>query len=205
MSKKKLVVYGAGDNGGLVALKMRGGDLWRDYDFTGFVDDHKTGKYAGFPIVGSREDFPRLKGEGVEAVVVTLLEDPIARLEACLELEDMGFDFPSVYTGSTREGINIGNGVGVHNSAVLLGVDHRIGDFSVVGPFVTIEGRTELGKGVILSPYTFVGYGSKIGDASVVYPRGSVMPNVKIGKNCVVGHHVLQNKHLSDGEKRQRH
>lgn len=196
---KKLVIYGAGDTGRFFVRKLRR-EGSNDFEVAGFVDDFKKGEVDGLPIFGGREEFPGLREKGIDSVMVSLLEVPIKRLKVCLELEKLGFEFPSVCGSNVLDASGFGKGVYVHESAVLFDSDMRIGDFSVVGPFVTLEGRTTLGRGVILCPYAFVGYGAKIGDGSVVKPRGSVSPNICVGRECVIGPHVLQTKSLADGK-----
>lgn len=195
---KKLVVYGAGDTGRFFVKSLRR-DRSNNVEIAGFVDDSKEGEVEGLPIFGGREEFPGLRRKGIGSVMVSLLKSPVKRLEACLELEELGFDFLSVCGSNVFDASGFGKGIYVHESAVLFDSDMKIGDFSVVGPFVTVEGRTTLGKGVILCPYAFVGYGASIGDGSVVKPRGSVAPNIRVGRECVVGPHVLQTRPLADG------
>jgi len=201
---KKLVIYGAGDNGGLLAHNHALSKVFRDYELVGFVDDEKKGRVQEFPILGTGRDLVRLKAEGIDSIAVTLLGDSVRRLELCLELERMGFEFPSIYPQDMPREIQIGKGVYMHDSVALLGYDQRIGDFSIVGPFVVIEGRTNIGRGVILRPYSFVGHCSTIGEATAVGVRASVMPDLTIGRRCVIGPHVLQRRDMKEGERNLR-
>ena len=197
--KPKLVIYGAGDNGGRFAFEYRELKKYPDFELVGFVDDFKRGEFAGFPILGTGKDLPHLKDNGIDQIMVSLFKDPVSRLEKCLEIEDMGFDFPSI-TPPVPEETYLGKGVFIHKTAVLLGLDIHLGDFSVLGPHTTVEGRTRIGKGVILAPYAFVGHDSTIGDATFLYPRSSCLPGKIIGKACKVYPHVLVHKDLADGK-----
>lgn len=204
MSKKEFVIYGARDIGVLIAHEHSLNKILRDYSFGGFIDDLKQGKVNGYPIIGNRVDLSRLRKEGVDNIIVTMLDNPVKRLELCLELEKMGFDFPSIYNCNIPEETQIGKGVHMHDSVVLFG-NQKIGDHSTIGPYVLIEGRTNIGKGVFMRPQCFIGYGVQIGDATTINVKASIMPGLRIGKGCVIGPHVLQTKDLEDGQKNLRY
>lgn len=201
--KPKLIIYGAGDNGGRFACEYRDIGKYSAFDLVGFIDDFKNGSVAGFPILGSKERLPQLKEEGIDNIVVSLVTDPIKRLETCLELEEMGFKFPSFYPYLPKEMV-IGKGVFMYDNVTLLGIHQEIGDFSIIGPYVTLEGETKIGKGVILSPYTFIGHGSEIGDATVFYPKSSCLLHIKVGKNCVIFPNKIVHKNLEDNKKKDK-
>lgn len=195
--KPKVAVYGAGHLGEFFSYEYHALGKYRDYEFVGFIDDNKEGVVGAAHILGTRRDLPRLRDEGVSNIIVFLLKEPKKRLEICLELEKQGFQFPPL-NADFPSGITLGKGIICHPSACYLGNSGIIEDFSVIGPFVTIEGGSKLGKGVILSPYSFVGHDASIGNASVLYPRASVMPGICIGKECVIGPHVVQHHNLNE-------
>jgi len=204
MGKGRLVIYGAADNGGRLAYDYLHGRRLNDFDLIGFIDDHKMGKFAGFPILGNKNDLQDIRERGIDNIVVFLMKDPIKRLELCLELEKMQFNFPNICGHNSEEG-HIGKGVYVHESSVFLGFDQKVEDFTVIGPHTTIEGRTQIGRGSILCPYSFLGYNSRIGEASILYPRASILPGVKIGDKCVVGYHVVQKKDMGNSKRSWKH
>lgn len=194
--KPKLIIYGAGDNGGRFVCEYRDLHKHNQYDLVGFIDDFKKGELAGFPILGKGEDLKQLKEKGIDNILVYLYTDPIMRLEKCLELEKLGFKFPSFHPYIPKE-IQMGKGVCIHDNSVLLGFDQHIGDFSVINPYVTLEGRTTLGKGVLLSPHVFIGHGSEIGDGTVFYPGSYCLPKIKIGNKCKIWPHALVHKDVA--------
>ncbi|OGJ19052.1 hypothetical protein A3K73_04510 [Candidatus Pacearchaeota archaeon RBG_13_36_9] len=202
MELPKLVVYGAGDNGREFAYRYKHEGLNRECEFVGFVDDHSGEGFLGYPVLGNSKDLPRLREGGVENIIVFLLEKPQTRLKICIELEKMGFKFPSSKSPYNNTGVNIGKGVYIHPTATFLGIGGQdIGDFSVIGPYVTVEGGVKTGKGVILSPYVCVHKGVSIGDGSVFYSRAICFPRVKVGKNCIVAPHGIVRKYLRDNGK----
>ena len=191
----KLIVYGAGSNGGKFAYDYREEGKYKQYEFVGFVDDEKKGNVAHFPILGAREDLPRLKAEGIDNIIVFLLKDAWERLSMCEKIAALGFNFPSFHP-YLPSSVKLGAGVLMHEQATVLGHDITIRDHTVIGPHVTIEGGSIIGRGVILCPYSFVGYLAGVGDAATIYPRGSVAPGKLIGAGSIVGPHVWQNRGL---------
>lgn len=197
--KPKWVIYGAGDNGGKIAYEHRNLGKYNHLDLVGFLDDRKKGEFVGLPILGGKKDLKSILNEGIDHVLVTTLEDSKNRLERCLEMEEMGYKFPSFH-GYLPPETKVGKGVFIYDNATLLGFDQEIDDFSIIGPYVTLEGRTKLGKGTVLCPYSFVGHNAEIGDATTMYPRSTCLPYTKIGKECKIGHHSIAHKEIKDGK-----
>lgn len=183
---KKIVIYGAEDNGKKLAYEYRERKRLHNFELVGFIDDFKRGYELDFPILGGKEILPKLKAEEVDNIVVFLFKNPRKRLDTCLELESMGFNFPSFIGKDFPDVSSIGKGVYIHDNATFLGVDYKIGDFSVIGPYATIEGRTTIGKGCIICPYVFIGHNSEIGDASVIYPYAYISPKVQLDKRSII-------------------
>jgi len=203
--KKPLIIYGAGDNGVRLALDIFEGRKLTEYIVCGFVDDGKRGKVLGFDIVGGREHLDELLRKGIGNVVVSLVGNPVARLERCEELKRKGFKFPSVYGTNVPSSARVGEGVFVHETSAFLGYDQDVADYAVIGPNTTIEGRTLIGRGTIVCPHAFVGYSSSTGEACLLGIRSTLMPNLSIGDKSILGHHVLQHKNLASGEKNLRY
>lgn len=199
--RPKLVFYGAGANASEVVIKYRKNKVLQDYNLIGFIDDRKTEEVLGLPILGTRQDLKKLKDEkGIDNIMISLLTDPVRRLQVCLEIEEMGFKFPSCYPSHfDRPYVKIGKGVYIHETSQLIGCNIDIGDFSVFSVYTLIEENAKIGKGVILQPYTFIGIGTEIGDATVFNAKSSCLPiNHKVGKECWIGPHVIVHKDLAD-------
>lgn len=205
MTKQKLAIYGAGDNGVSLALDMQNGLKLRDYSFVGFVDDSKKGKVLDFDILGGKEVLEDIFESGITNIAISLTCNPVNRLKMCLELEKRGFHFPSSFPDSIQPTVKIGKGVFIHETSVLLGYDHKISDYVLVGPNAVIEGRTSIGRGTLVRPFAFVGYNSSIGEGVDIGVRASILPNLVIGDNAVIGPHVLQHKNLKSGMKNLRY
>lgn len=206
--KKKLVIYGAGDNGVQLALDIQKGRKLTGYEFTGFVDDHKVGSVGGMKILGGKESLKELISRGHNNIVVFLLDNPVKRLEVCSSIEKLGFNFPSIYSKDSltdNPNLQIGKGVYIHDTSVFLGYDQKVGDFSVIGPHTTLEGRVSIGKGTVICPYGFVGYQVDIGNACLLGVRSSILPKVNLGDRVTIGPHVLQRKNLENDGKNLRH
>lgn len=203
----KFVIYGAGLNGAMVLARHELGELLPDYEFAGFLDDHKSGSYANRPILGSREDLKGLLNRGIDNVAVAFSSDPRIRLKMCLEAERLGFSFPNLISpskGKVLESmgvVKVGRGVYVDDNNVFMGGNQIVEDFSVVGPCAVVEGNVKIGRSSVLSPYVFVGSSVEIGEGCLLCVRSSLMPGSRIGNYCTVGPHVLHHGALGDGKK----
>ena len=72
---KKILIMGAGDGGELALREIRN-NKQLDYRVVGFVDDNskkKNKRIHGIPVLGSREDIPKLINEyGIEELVIAI-------------------------------------------------------------------------------------------------------------------------------------
>lgn len=64
--------------------------------------------------------------------------------------------------------------------------DVEIGSGVTIGPFVYLGRGAKIGDGVILYPGVFVGAGVSIDSESVIYPNAVLYPNTSIGKRVIV-------------------
>lgn len=204
--RPKLIIYGAGQVGGEFACRYKDlGTYSKKYDLVGFIDDAKKGEAYGFPIKGTSNDLQKLLDEGIDHIFISLLFDPVKRLEKFLELKDKGFKFPSLTNFPLDEDryfseyAKIGEGVLIHESAKFIGIDFIIGDYSVISAHTVIETST-IGRGVLIQPGAKVGYGSKIGDASVMYFDSVCVPGTKIGTGCAINTKGIAHRDVPDGK-----
>jgi acetyltransferase-like isoleucine patch superfamily enzyme len=188
---EKIVIYGLGDNAEKVAYEYKQGKKLNGFELVGFVDDFKDYSVLDFPVLGNYKIFPELKSKGINNVLISLFKHPKLRLEKCLELEALGFNFPNLIGENVPGLIKVGKGVYIDNSVVFMGINQNIEDFSVIGPYSVIEGRTKIGRGCVLCPYAFLGYNSEIGEGSVLFPRSTILPNSKLKEGSVIGAHSL--------------
>jgi len=87
MSKQKLVIYGAGETGTLLAFEQSRGRYLQNYEIVGYIDDIITGNVEGLPVLGDRDSLPELRKKGIDNLVITMLEKPMPRLRECKRLE----------------------------------------------------------------------------------------------------------------------
>ena len=191
---EKLVIYGAGDNAQKITYEYQQGEKLNEFELVGFVDDFKKENILGLPILGDYQVFSELKSKGINNVLVSLLKNPRLRLKRCLELESLGFNFPNLINDNVPGLAKIGKGVYVDKTVAFMGINQNIEDFSVIGPYATIEGRTNIRRGCIVCPYVFLGYNSEIGEASVIYPRSTILPGIKLKENSIIKPHSLIKK-----------
>ena len=201
---KSFVIYGAGPTGIQVAYEHRKTlKYFPKYNFAGFIDDKVKKAPYNLPVLGTSKILPDLLNQGICHIVVTLVTDPVKRLETCIELEEMGFEFPSHYPTVPKEA-SLGKGVYVDETAQLVGYDWKIDDVSFVSIYSIIEHNVKIGKGVLIMPQCFIGRDSTIGDGTVILPQSYVSISTRIGKNCQVGPHVRVSGRLKAGAKKLR-
>jgi sugar O-acyltransferase (sialic acid O-acetyltransferase NeuD family) len=217
MSKKKLIILGAGDLGREILFaagqhneKLTGGIDW---DPVAFVDDNaqKCGtKLEGIDIIPFAEltkdmldNYYFIAGVGIprdrEKMILTLhslqAKAKIASVihQSAVLMPSVQFD-PGVYIGPHAT-VAIGAHIGLHtvlNFNVSVGHDCLIKPYSVISPGCILSGRTEIGQKTFLGSGVILYPGVRIGDecmlsAGVVEARG-----VKSGKKVILKPNTMQ-------------
>lgn len=116
-------------------------------------------------------------------------------------LLENGFVCPPVVSPSAvcAEGVVLAPGVVVAHGAIL-GVDSRVGAFSVCNSGSMIGHDANVGENVIIAPGAFLGGNVSIGQNSLVGPLSKVLQGVTLGEDTLVGVGCLAPRDMLAGQ-----
>lgn len=201
--KKKLVLYGSGGHGKVIAdIVRREGK----YELAGFIDDNpkkKGMRIFDALILGGSDVLPVLFRRGIKYALVAIADNRI-REEKVLILQRLGFQFASALHPSSHIGSDVELGVGsvvmagaVINPDVSLGAhtivntqavvehDNRAGDFVHIAPAAVLAGGVTLGSRIHIGMGACVRQNLRIGEKSTVGAGAVVVENVPPGVTVV--------------------
>jgi sugar O-acyltransferase (sialic acid O-acetyltransferase NeuD family) len=181
---KDLIIIGAGDVGGFLALNQ---NLFeQDYNILGFLDDDPKKQDQLFwqiPVLGKIEDLIKYSG----CSVAVGISSPIVK-KVILERIGQKYDFPNFISKNSwvSNKVTIGRGVIIY-PGVSINYDTIIEDFVIInmncaiGHSVTIQKCSSLAPGVSFGGFTFVEPYVDIGIGV------STIQKIKIGKEAIIG------------------
>jgi sugar O-acyltransferase (sialic acid O-acetyltransferase NeuD family) len=178
MGKQKIVIYGAGGHGKMVAdAAIAQGE----YEVTGFIDDSATGSVMDLPVLGS--EIP----EGIDGAIVGV-GDPLVRSKLQKKVQDAGLTIISVVhpTATVCSGVVFGEGTVIMPQAVV-GVDTVLGDGCIINTDATVDHDSTIGDFAHISPGAHLAGEVSIGANTQVGIGSSVKEGVKIGSNSIIG------------------
>jgi UDP-N-acetylbacillosamine N-acetyltransferase len=178
----QVVIWGASGHALVVAdiVRLRGGTV------VGFIDDVDPSRagalFADALILGGRDQLPRLRDSGVEALVMGF-GNCYARL-ACAEVAlAHRFHLP----------------VAIHPHAVVAPTA-QVGAGSLVAAGVVIAPEARVGVNVILNTASSIDHECEIGDGAHVGPGCHLAGRVRIGRACWLGIGSTVSDRVSIGE-----
>jgi UDP-perosamine 4-acetyltransferase len=191
--KRKLILYGAGGHGKVVADLV---EKLGAFKVAGFLDDSRTGEFYGYPVLGRGEDAALLVKKGVKLAIATV-GNCLHRKRLHEALSRAGFELavavhPSavvargavlgpgtVIMPGTVVGpdVRIGQGCVVNTGAV---IDHDcvLDDFVHVGPGASLSGEVRVGEGTLLGTGSSVRQGVSIGCWSMIGVGAAVVSDM---------------------------
>lgn len=182
----KLLILGAGGHG-VNCLEIA--RSMESFDEIAFLDDgYIDVETCGCPVIGKLEDVARLH-EAYD-YAFPAFGDNIYRLQWLKQLAEYGYNVPKLISPQA-----------------CISTYARIGQGSVVFPFVAVEPRADIGQGTILSAGVVVNHDSGVGDGVLIYSNSVIRPYavlgnaVKIGSGVVVvqGEQVPAQREIFDG------
>lgn len=193
MSKKKLIIIGAGGNG-LVA-RSTVNDINRrekEWEFLGYLDDNKSGKVKGGEVIGdvTKKDVERYISVDNVYFLNTLISSSISEGMAD-RLDDLGIPTKRLAkivhpTSVVSDYADVGNGVCIH-------------PFVSVGPGVNVSDNVQIyansliGHGSELKRYAYVANNACVGahvtleEGAYLGTNSSTLENISIGRWGLVG------------------
>jgi sugar O-acyltransferase (sialic acid O-acetyltransferase NeuD family) len=191
---KRVVIYGAGQLGAMVAEVLSQG---QDMQAEGFVDDdpERHGKrLAGLPVLGGASVLPDLFREGVSSAIVSIGSNRV-RSRLAAHLAQIGFELSNAIdpTAKIAPSARLGRGVmimagGLVCSNAVIGNCVYIGPGAIVSHDVLVGDYVLLGAGSVLAGRATIERGAFVGAGATVVPaRAQPALRLTVGQNAVVG------------------
>ena len=182
--KPRLVLYGAGGHGKVVAdiVEKQG-----HYDLVGFIDDCRSGDFFGLPILGERGALQELQHHGVKHAIATIGDNKVRELIGEY-LVEAGFSLGVAVHPSAQiaKGVNLGSGTAVMPGAVI-GPDAIVGRGCIVNTGASVDHDCNLGDYVHAAPGARLGGGVSVGARTLVGIGATVLQCRAIGMDAVIG------------------
>ena len=184
---KKLIVYGAGEFGLLIANVLSYHD---DLEIAAYGDDNpqKAADYIdGAPVFG-QDDLLNFAKQNNIKLAIAAIGDNMARAEKFNLLKNTGFQMISIVHPqalidtkvSYGDNVIIEMGTAIHTHStignnVFLGGEALIGHHNTIGNHVLVGGNVSFGGAVVVEDYVSLGVGA------------SIKPGIRLGKGSIIG------------------
>ena len=184
---KKLIVYGAGEFGLLIANVLSYHD---DFEIAAYGDDdpQKTADHIdGTPVFGQKDLLNFAEQNNIK-LAITAIGNNTVRAEKFNLLKNTGFQMISIVHPqalidtkvSYGDNVIIEMGTAIHaystiGNNVFLGGEALIGHHNTIGNHVLVGGNVSFGGSVIVEDYVSLGVGA------------SIKPGIRLGKGSVIG------------------
>ena len=184
---KKLIVYGAGEFGSLIANVLSYHD---DLQIVAYGDDdpQKSADHIdGTPVFGQEDLLDFAKQNNIK-LAITAIGNNTVRAEKFNLLKNTGFQMISIVHPqalidtkvSYGDNVIIEMGTAIHTHSkignnVFLGGEALIGHHNTIGDHVLVGGNVSFGGSVVVEDYVSLGVGA------------SIKPGIRLGKGSVIG------------------
>ena len=184
---KKLIVYGAGEFGSLIANVLSYHD---DLQIVAYGDDdpQKSADHIdGTPVFGQEDLLDFAKQNNIK-LAITAIGNNNVRAEKFNLLKNTGFQMISIVHPqalidtkvSYGDNVIIEMGTAIHTHStignnVFLGGEALIGHHNTIGNHVLVGGNVSFGGSVVVEDYVSLGVGA------------SIKPGIRLGKGSVIG------------------
>ena len=184
---KKLIVYGAGEFGLLIANVLSYHD---DLEIAAYGDDNPqktTDHIDGAPVFGQKDLLNFAEQNNIK-LAITAIGNNTIRAEKFNLLKNTGFQMISIVHPqalidtkvSYGDNVIIEMGTAIHTNSkignnVFLGGEALIGHHNIIGDHVLVGGNVSFGGSVVVEDYVSLGVGA------------SIKPGIRLGKGSVIG------------------
>ena len=184
---KKLIVYGAGEFGSLIANVLSYHD---DLEIAAYGDDDPqkiTDHIDGTPVFGQKDLLNFAEQNNIK-LAITAIGNNTIRAEKFNLLKNTGFQMISIVHPqalidtkvSYGDNVIIEMGTAIHTNSkignnVFLGGEALIGHHNIIGDHVLVGGNVSFGGSVVVEDYVSLGVGA------------SIKPGIRLGKGSVIG------------------
>ena len=184
---KKLIVYGAGEFGSLIANVLSYHD---NLQIVAYGDDDpqiSADHIDGTPVFGQEDLLDFAKQNNIK-LAITAIGNNFARAEKFNLLKNTGFQMISIVHPqalidtkvSYGDNVIIEMGTAIHTHSkignnVFVGGEALIGHHNTIGDHVLVGGNVSFGGSVVVEDYVSLGVGA------------SIKPGIRLGKGSVIG------------------
>ena len=184
---KKLIVYGAGEFGSLIANVLSYHD---DLEIVAYGDDdpQKSADHIdGTPVFGQEDLLDFAKQNNIK-LAITAIGNNTVRADKFNLLKNIGFQMISIVHPqalidtkvSYGDNVIIEMGTAIHTHSkignnVFVGGEGLIGHHNTIGDHVLVGGNVSFGGSVVVEDYVSLGVGA------------SIKPGIRLGKGAVIG------------------
>lgn len=196
-----ILVIGAGGHAKVVVDTLLLLDRYRVVGIIGIADE-VGGELLGVPILGTEEELPRLRRQGVVGAVVGIgsVGDPSGRIAAARLAREAGFALPAVVhpSASVSSNATLADGAFVAAGAIV-GVGSAVGTCAIVNSGAIVDHDCVVGDFAHISPGAALSGGVSVGDRTHVGTGSSVVQYVSIGADVLLGAGSVVVEDIEDG------
>jgi UDP-perosamine 4-acetyltransferase len=180
----KLVIYGAGGHGKVVADITEKSE---SFTIAGFIDNAEIEEHFGYKVLGKDEELSSLKEKGIDYIFVAIGNAKI-RKKISENLIKSKLLFATIIHPSAQIGrdSNIGQGTVVMPGAVI-GPNTRIGDGCVINTCASVDHDSVLDDYVQIAPGAHLGGKINVGQGTFVGIGSCIKDKITLGKWSVIG------------------
>lgn len=200
---RSVVVYGTGGHGKTIIELIRAvGDL----DPVGVIDDAAVvgSDVLGVPVLGSREDLDRIRGEGLALAVNAIggITNLSTRVEVTEMLVRAGFELPTLIHPSAvvEPSATIGPGSQILAHAYV-GSAAKVGNSVIVNTAAVVSHDCVLGDHVNLSPGCILAGNVTVGSRALLGMGVTTYLGIEVGDDVRVGNGAILNVDVPSGRR----
>jgi sugar O-acyltransferase (sialic acid O-acetyltransferase NeuD family) len=196
MVEMKLIVFGAGGHGRVVAETAENAG----WTITGFIDDKApagTKIDSRHRVLGNREWLSSLPREGYQ--VALGIGDNYTRGAIALYLESLGFAMAIIISSSAvvSPSAQVGMGTVVLPGAII-NSNATIGKGAIINSGAVVEHDSKVGEYAHLSPRSTLGGGAEVGEFTQIGIGSSILPLVSVGRRGILGAGAVATRSVPD-------
>lgn len=184
-----VIIFGGGGQGKTLIDLLR---LLDAYTIAGIVDDGLLigSQVMGVPVLGGASLLPELRGQGIGLALNAVggIGNVGARIGVFDQLEEAGFDFPTVIHPSAcvEDSAVLEAGVQV-GALTYIGSMARVGFGTLINSHVCVSHDCRIGRVVNLSPGALLAGGARIEDYAQIGMGATININLTIGSHARIG------------------
>lgn len=182
---RKTVIVGAGGHAKVVV------DLFREaggHELAGLIDSVAIGTLVnGLPIIGSDDDFARLRNEGITHAHVAIGNNH-RRLALARDLQELGFTLTNAISPAAviSPSAILGGGIAIMAGAVV-NADSRLDDACILNTCSSLDHDGHIAEGAHVGPGCALAGNVRVGRLAFLGVGTCAIPGTEIGEEAVIG------------------